>query len=213
VLGLLLAYFFAVVLKDTPFALPPSGRLTAGVIVTDLAEVWNLTWLEGPLRSILDFISEMYVLNALLTLNFELLGDAVKHLILPTIALGTIPMSVIARMTRSSLLEVMSLDYMRTARAKGLSEWKVVFRHALRNSMLPVITVIGLSLGGLLSGAVLTETIFGLTGVGKTLYDAITSRDYGVVQGFTLIIAFMFVAINLIVDVSYGFFDPRIRME
>jgi peptide/nickel transport system permease protein len=132
---------------------------------------------------------------------------------LPTIALGTIPMSVIARMTRSSLLEVMSLDYMRTARAKGLSEWKVVFRHALRNSMLPVITVIGLSLGGLLSGAVLTETIFGLTGVGKTLYDAITSRDYGVVQGFTLIIAFMFVAINLIVDVSYGFFDPRIRME
>jgi peptide/nickel transport system permease protein len=155
----------------------------------------------------------MYVLNALLTLNFELLGDAVKHLILPTIALGTIPMSVIARMTRSSLLEVMSLDYMRTARAKGLSEWKVVFRHALRNSMLPVITVIGLSLGGLLSGAVLTETIFGLTGVGKTLYDAITSRDYGVVQGFTLIIAFMFVAINLIVDVSYGFFDPRIRME
>lgn len=213
VLGLLLAYFFAVVLKGTPFALPPSGRLTAGVTVTPLAEAWGLEWLGGAPRALLNFISELYLINGLLTFNWKVVGDAIKHLILPTVALGTIPMAVAARMTRASLLEVLGLDYMRTARAKGLNERRVIFRHAMRNALLPVVTVLGLSLGGLLSGAVLTETIFNLTGVGKTLFDAITSRDYTVVQAFTLVIAVIFVAVNLVVDLSYAYLDPRIRYE
>ena len=122
-------------------------------------------------------------------------------------------MAIIARMTRSSLLEVLGLDYVRTARAKGLRENAVVLRHALRNAMLPVVTVVGLQLGTLLGGAVLTETIFGLTGVGRTLYDSITSRDYVVVQVFTLVIAVGFVVVNLIVDLSYAFLNPRIRFD
>lgn len=213
VLGLLLAYAFAVGLKGTAFALPPSGRLTAGLSVPSLAEAWGWQTLSGSPRSMLDFISQLYVLNGLLTLNWHLVGDAIKHLILPTVALGTIPLSITARMTRSSLLEVLGLDYMRTARAKGLSERMVMFRHAMRNALLPVVTVIGLSLGGLLSGAVLTETIFGFSGVGKTLFDAISSRDYTVVQAFTLVIAVTFVLINLLVDLSYAYLDPRIRYD
>jgi peptide/nickel transport system permease protein len=212
VLGLLAAYLFAVTLKDTPFALPPSGRLTAGVRVQPIAVAWGMEGLGGPLRGLLDFISQMYVINGILTLNWKLFTDAARHLILPMLVLSTIPMSVIARMTRSSLLEVMNLDYMRTARAKGLNERNVVFRHAMRNALLPVVTVVGLSLGGLLSGAVLTETIFGLTGVGRTMFDAISSRDYGVIQGFTLIIAFTYVVVNLLVDISYAILDPRIRL-
>lgn len=213
VLGLLLAYLFAVVLKDTPFALPPSGRLTAGTKVVGIAEAWGIETLGGPLRTLLDFMSQMYVVNGLLTAQWELFRDAVRHLILPTLALATIPMAIIARMTRSSVLEVMGLDYMRTARAKGLNEFKVVFRHAMRNALLPIVTVIGLQMGALLSGAVLTETIFGLTGVGKSMYDAITARDYSVVQGFTLMIAIIFVFVNLVVDLSYAFLDPRIRLS
>lgn len=212
VLGLLGAYLFGVILKGTPLALPPSGRIEAGMRVYPIAEVWGMGDLGGPLRTVLDFFSQMYLVNGLLTLNFELAADAARHMILPAIVLATVPMSVIARMTRSSLLEVMNLDYMRTARAKGLNERTVVFRHAMRNALLPVVTVVGLSLGGLLSGAVLTETIFGLTGVGKTLFEAISSRDYGVIQGFTLMIAFTYVVVNLLVDISYGFLDPRIRL-
>jgi peptide/nickel transport system permease protein len=213
VLGLLLAYTFAVVLKDTPFALPPSGRLTPGMAIPSIPEVWGLENYTGIGRGFLEFLSRMYVVCGILTLNFELTRDALKHLILPMVALGTIPLAIIARMTRSAMLEVMSLDYMRTARAKGLSERKVVFRHAMRNALLPIVTIIGLQLGGLLSGAILTETIFGLTGVGKTLYDAINSRDYVVVQAFTLVIAVVFVMANLIVDVSYAVLDPRIRLS
>ncbi len=213
VLGLLLAYTFAVGLKNTPFALPPSGRLTSGMQVRPLAENWGLTLDAGLRKTVLDFFSQMYIVNGLLTLNWALVWDAVKHLILPTLALGTIPLSITARMTRSSLLEVLGLDYMRTARAKGLNERVVIFRHAMRNAMLPVVTVIGLSLGGLLGGAVLTESIFGLTGVGKTLSDAITARDYTVVQAFTLVIAIIFVLVNLVVDISYAYLDPRIRYD
>ncbi|MCB0149237.1 MAG: ABC transporter permease, partial [Caldilineaceae bacterium] len=174
---------------------------------------WGMEDLSGLPRGLLDFFSQMYVINGAVTLNWKLFSDASRHLILPVIVLSTIPMSVIARMTRSSLLEVMNLDYMRTARAKGLNERNVVFRHAMRNALLPVVTVVGLSLGGLLSGAVLTETIFGLTGVGRTMFDAISSRDYGVIQGFTLVIAFTYVAVNLLVDVSYAVLDPRIRLS
>jgi peptide/nickel transport system permease protein len=122
-------------------------------------------------------------------------------------------MAIIARMTRSSLLEVLGLDYVRTARAKGLSERLVLFRHSLRNAMLPVVTVIGLSLGALLSGAVLTETIFNLTGLGKTLVESILARDYIVIQGVTLFVALVYVIVNLVVDVSYAFLDPRIRLR
>ena len=136
-----------------------------------------------------------------------------KHLILPAMALGTIPMALIARMTRSSMLDVLGQDYIRTARAKGLLWNKVVLKHAFRNALLPLATIIGLELGGLLGGAVLTETVFNLSGMGRTLYDAITARDYGIVQGFTVVIAIFFVVLNLIVDVSYAYLDPRIRLN
>lgn len=213
VLGLVLAFLFAVVLKDTPISLPPSGRLTAGTTVVPLAEAWGLTGLGGPLRPIVDFVSNIYTVNALLTLNWSLLADALKHLILPAFALGTIPLAIIARMTRSSLLDELGLDYIRTARAKGLRDRRVVLRHGFRNALLPVVTVIGLQLGGVFGGAVLTETIFNLAGVGRAVTEAILSRDYAVIQGFTLVIALGFVVINLIVDVSYAFLDPRVRLR
>jgi peptide/nickel transport system permease protein len=155
----------------------------------------------------------MAVINSLITGQWGTLGDALRHLLLPMIALGTIPLSIIARMTRSSLLDVMGLDYIRTARAKGLGERPVVLRHALRNALLPVVTVIGLSLGALTSGAILTETVFNLAGVGKTLTEAILGRDYIVIQGVTLVVAVGYLVINLLVDVSYGFLDPRIRLS
>jgi peptide/nickel transport system permease protein len=155
----------------------------------------------------------MYTLNGLVTFQFDLFIDAVRHMILPAIALGTIPMAIIARMTRSSLLEVLGQDYVRTARAKGMQPRIVLFRHGLRNALLPVVTVIGLSIGGLLSGAVLTETIFGLTGIGRTVFESITGRDYIVVQGIGLLVALIYVIVNLFVDISYGFLDPRVRLS
>ena len=213
-LGLMLAYIFAVLLKDTPFWLPPSGRMTSGMSLAPLWVSWNLDVVEGEgWYSVLAFLSNINTFNALITGQWPELWDAIKHLVLPAIALGTIPMSIIARMTRSSLLEVLGLDYIRTARAKGLRENAVVLRHALRNATLPVVTVIGLQLGTLLGGAVLTETIFALTGVGKTLFDSITSRDYVVIQVFTLVIAVGFVMVNLLVDLSYALLDPRVRLE
>jgi len=211
VLGLILAYVFAIVLKNTPLALPPSGRLSSGVDVTPLVEVWGLQSLSGVPRSLLDFLSGIYTFSALVTGQWGAWIDAFRHLILPAIALGTIPLAIIARITRSSLLEVLGLDYVRTARAKGLRERGVVLRHATRNALLPVVTVIGLQLGALLSGAVLTETVFNLAGVGRTMFEAITGRDYVVIQGFTLLIAVTYVVVNLIVDVSYGLLDPRVR--
>ena len=213
VLALFLGFVFAVILKGTFFALPPGGRLTAGSIPTSIAVAWGIPGLGGPPRTVLDFISNMYTFNGLLTLNFGLFMDAVRHLLLPAVALGTIPMAIIARMTRSSLLEVLGQDFVRTARAKGMRPRIVMFRHGLRNALLPIVTVVGLSIGGLLSGAVLTETIFGLPGLGKTIYDAITGRDYIVIQGTSLVVALIYVVVNLIVDVSYGLLDPRVRVQ
>jgi peptide/nickel transport system permease protein len=213
VLGLLLAYLFAIVLKDTPFALPPSGRLSSGVSVTPLAVVWGLEHWTGPPRALLDFVSGIYLFSTLVSGQWGAFGDAFRHLILPAIALGTIPLAIIARITRSSLLEVLGLDYIRTARAKGLGERAVVLRHAARNALMPVVTIIGLQLGLLLSGAVLTETVFNLAGVGRSLFEAISGRDYVVIQGFTLLIAVGYVLINLAVDISYGLLDPRIRLQ
>ena len=213
-LGLMLAFLFSLLLKNTPFWLPPSGRLTAGILAPTFAKVWGLKVPEqGFLSVVVEFISRLNILNAILTGNWSLLGDALKHLILPAMALGTIPMALIARMTRSSMLDVLGQDYIRTARAKGLLWNKVVLKHAFRNALLPLATIIGLELGGLLGGAVLTETVFNLSGMGRTLYDAITARDYGIVQGFTVVIAIFFVVLNLIVDVSYAYLDPRIRLN
>jgi peptide/nickel transport system permease protein len=213
-LGLMLAYIFALTLKDTPFQLPPSGRLSAGITTIPFFETWGMKITEGTFTfSILDFLSRMNLLNAVLTANWDLFKDAFIHLILPAFALSTIPMALIARMTRSSMLEVLGQDYIRTARAKGLANRAVILKHAFRNALLPLATVIGLSLGGLLGGAVLTETVFNLSGVGRILYDGITARDYGIVQGFTVVIAIFFVALNLIVDISYAQLDPRIRLN
>lgn len=213
VLGLILAYVFSVILKDMPFALPPSGRLTPGISVVPIAVAWGMPDLAGPPRAFLDFVSNMYVVNGLLTLNGALIGDALRHLLLPAVALGTISLALIARITRSSLLDVLGLDFVRTARAKGVGERSVIFRHGLRNALLPIATVVGLTLGGLLSGAVLTESIFSLPGVGRAVYEAITGRDYIVIQGFTLVIALIYIVVNLLVDVSYAFLDPRIRLR
>ena len=212
-LGLLLAYLFALVLKDTPFFIPPSSRLSAGVILPHLEEVWNLGELEGFPRFVIMFLSNSAILSSILTGNLEILKDALWHLILPALAVGTISMAVIARMTRSSLLDTLGQDYVRTARAKGLVERLVIVRHALRNSLIPIVTVIGLQFGGLLSGAVLTETIFSLPGMGSRMVEAILTRDYPVVQGFTVVIAIIYVITNLVVDVSYAYLDPRIRVE
>ncbi len=213
-LGLMLAYIFSLTLKDTIFQLPPSGRLSAGIITTPFFEVWGWQLTEGTFSyTFADFISRMNIFNSLLSADWEVLKDAVTHLILPAFALSTIPMALIARMTRSSMLEVLGQDYIRTARAKGLIRRTVILKHAFRNALLPLATVIGLSLGGLLGGAVLTETVFNLSGVGRILYDGITARDYGIVQGFTVVIAIFFVVLNLIVDVSYAYLDPRIRLD
>lgn len=211
-LGLMLAYVFALLLKDTPFQLPPSGRLTAGVTSVPFYVVWG--WevdLKSGLGQVLQFFANMYLFNSLITFQWAVFWDALRHLILPAMALGTIPMAIIARMTRSSMLEVLGRDYVRTARAKGLADFVVTIRHALRNALLPVVTIIGLQLGTIFSGAVLTETIFNLAGVGRILYDAISTRDYPIIQGFTLTIAFSYVMVNLLVDLSYGLLDPRIR--
>ena len=212
-LGLVLAYVFAISLKGTPFWIPPSGRLSSGITIPPLAETYNLQDLSGLFGVMVTFASNSVIFNSIITGNFEVLRDALWHLILPCVAVGTIPLSIIARMTRSSLLEVFGLDYIRTARAKGLREREVIFKHAMRNALLPIVTVIGLSVGGLMSGAVLTETVFSLPGVGTQLVSAILSRDYAVVQAFTVIIALIFVFVNLIVDLSYVFLDPRIRMQ
>jgi peptide/nickel transport system permease protein len=213
-LGLMLAYVFALALKDTPFQLPPSGRLSAGITTTPFFETWGMQVKEGTFSfTIVDFLARMNILNSVLTADWVLFKDALIHLILPAFALSTIPMALIARMTRSAMLEVLGQDYIRTARAKGMGRRSVILKHAFRNALLPLATVIGLSLGGLLGGAVLTETVFNLSGVGRILYDGITARDYGIVQGFTVVIAMFFVLLNLIVDVSYAYLDPRIRLN
>lgn len=213
-LGLMLAYFFAVVLKDTPFSLPPGGRLSAGVFPVPYYEAWGWNLTEGTFWARFnEYVANHYIFNTFITAQWSIFRDAVRHMILPAVALATIPLAIIARITRSSLLEAMNKDYIRTARAKGAKERRVVARHALRNSLLPVVTIIGLQLGLLLGGAVLTETVFRLAGVGTALFGAITGRDYPVVQGFTVVIAAGYVIVNLFVDLSYGFLDPRIRQK
>jgi peptide/nickel transport system permease protein len=157
-------------------------------------------------------ITGLVLVDSLLTLNFAGFWDGLLHLIMPALALGTIPMAVVMRMTRSSMLEVMNEDYVRTARAKGVVPWRVVFKHALRNAMLPTITVIGLQVGLLMGGAIITETIFSWPGIGLYAYNSISARDYASIQGVVLYGALLFVLINLVVDILYAVLDPRVRL-
>lgn len=189
VLAIILKYVFAVRLGW----LPTVGRIS---VLIDL---------ETP--------TNFYVLDAIIARDWAALWDVIKHLILPAIALGTIPLAIITRITRAAVLDVQNEDYVRTARAKGVAPRTVDGRHILRNAMLPIVTIIGLQVGLLLSGAVLTETVFAWPGIGTWLLAAIESRDYAVLQGGILIIAIVFVIVNLIVDVSYGFLNPRIRLS
>ena len=188
-LGIMMIMLFAVYLQW----LPSSGRLSH----------------DAGLETITNFV----LIDSIITGNSYAFVDGVKHLIMPVIALATIPMAIIARMTRSSMLDVLQEDYIRTAHAKGIRESLVLGKHALKNAFLPVITIIGIQTGVLLAGAVLTETIFAWPGIGKWVYDAIIGRDYPIVQGGTLLMAFIFVFISLIVDVSYAFLDPRIKYD
>src|SRR5580704_13219985 len=186
--GLLLIMFVAVTLGWTPV----SGRI-------DLINYY------------FDQPTGFMVIDAALSDQPGAVKDALRHLILPAIVLGTVPLAVIARMTRSAMLEVLSEDYVRTARAKGLPAWRIFGVHAMRNALIPVVTVIGLQVGALLAGAVLTETIFSWPGIGKWLIDAISRRDYPVVQGGILLIATLVIVVNLVVDLLYGVLNPRIR--
>jgi peptide/nickel transport system permease protein len=161
----------------------------------------------------LTVITNFYLLDSILTGNWEAFWDALRHLALPAIALSTIPLAIVARMTRSSMLEVFRQDYIKTARAKGLSEFKIVMKHALRNGLIPVITVVGLQFGILMGGAILTETVFAWPGVGKWLFDGVVKRDYMVIQGGTLLVATTFVLVNLVVDVLYAVINPRISVR
>jgi peptide/nickel transport system permease protein len=156
-------------------------------------------------------ITGMSLLDATIAASPAMISDAARHLVLPACTLATIPLAFITRITRSEMLSTASLDHVRTARAKGLTRTRVVLRHILRNALIPIVTVIGLQLGLLLSGAVLTETIFSLPGLGRLMVDSILSRDYPVVQAGALFIAFVFMLINLLVDLSYTLLDPRIR--
>ncbi len=212
-LGLMLAYLFAILLKGTPLWLPPSSRLTAGVSMPPLDQAWHLQNLSGFAQFLLALVSNSVVLHSLLIGKLDVTWDAIRHLILPSLAVGTIPLAIIARLTRSSLLDVLGQDYVRTARAKGLTERLILMRHAMRNALVPIVTIVGLQVGSLLSGAVLTETVFLLPGIGTQLVDSIFARDYPVVQGFVVVIAFIFASVNILVDLSYSFLDPRIRAQ
>jgi ABC-type dipeptide/oligopeptide/nickel transport system permease component len=186
-LGLVLIWIFAVQLHW----LPSDGRLDA-----DTRYVPSTNFV---------------LLDALLQRRGDLAVNALRHLVLPAVALSTVPMAIIARMTRSAMLDVLRADYVRTARAKGLREWAITWRHAFKNASMPVVTVIGLQVGILLSGAILTETIFAWPGIGKWLVEAIHRRDYPAVQGGILMSATVIIGVNLIVDVLYGVINPRIR--
>ena len=156
--------------------------------------------------------TNFYVLDGVITGNWQAAWDAIKHLILPAIALGSIPLALISRITRAAVLDVQNEDYVRTARAKGLPPRTVDSRHVFRNAMLPISTVIGLQVGLLLSGAILTETVFAFPGIGTWIYEAIRNRDYPVLQGGIVFVAVIVVFVNLVVDLSYGLLNPRIRL-
>jgi dipeptide transport system permease protein len=185
--GLLLIILFAGILQWTPV----SGRI-------------SLMYFFPP-------VTGFMLIDSLLSGQSGAFKSAVSHLILPSIVLSTIPLAVIARQTRSAMLEVLGEDYVRTARAKGLSTFRVIGIHSLRNAMIPVVTTIGLQVGVLMAGAILTETIFSWPGIGKWMVDSVFRRDYAVIQGGLLLIAAIIMVVNLVVDLLYGLINPRIR--
>jgi peptide/nickel transport system permease protein len=197
-LGISIPIFFLAIILKYVFAvrlgwLPTVGRMSVLINV--------------------DHPTNFYVLDAILAGNLEALWDVLKHLVLPSIALGSIPLAIVARITRAAVLDVQNEDYVRTARAKGLAPGIVDRRHILRNALLPIATIIGLQTGLLLSGAVLTETVFAFPGIGTWLVEAIESRNYPVLQGGILFVAIVFVLVNLVVDISYALINPRIRVS
>ncbi|MEW1957524.1 ABC transporter permease [Kineococcus sp. NPDC059986] len=197
-LGVVVPVFFLAVILKYVLAIelgwfPTSGRQNARIDATH--------------------ITNFYVLDGLLTREWDASWDAVLHLVLPALALGSIPLAIIVRITRASVLDVLGDDHVRTAQAKGLPRSVISRRHVLRNALLPVSTTLGLQAGALLSGAVLTETVFSINGIGSYLFDAVTQLDYPVLQGFILFIAVVYALVNLVVDVSYGFIDPRVRVS
>jgi len=184
------------------------------LLIMFVGERWGLTPVSGRVDLIKYFyepVTGFMVLDAWLSGQVGAVKDALHHLVLPGFVLGTIPLAVIARMTRSSMLEVLSEDYVRTARAKGLPAWRIVGVHALRNALIPVVTIIGLQVGTLLAGAVLTETIFSWPGIGKWLIESISRRDYPALQGGVMLVSAVVILVNLLVDLSYGLINPRIR--
>ncbi|GAA0289855.1 ABC transporter permease subunit [Kineococcus aurantiacus] len=197
-LGVVVPVFFLAVLLKYVLAIqlhwfPTSGRQNARIDATH--------------------VTNFYVLDGLLTREWDASWDALVHLVLPALALGSIPLAIIVRITRASVLDVLGDDHVRTAQAKGLPRSVISRRHVLRNALLPVSTTLGLQAGALLSGAVLTETVFSINGIGSYLFDAVTQLDYPVLQGFILFIAVVYALVNLVVDVSYGFIDPRVRVS
>ena len=188
-LGVMLAWFFGVTLR----VLPTGFRLDTGAAF--------VPW------------TNFVIVDAALQGNWRVLVDSLRHLILPTLALATIPLAIVARMTRASMLEVLSREFIRTAEAKGLSQRAVILRHALRNALLPIVTVVGLQIGHLLAGAILTETIFSWPGIGLWVYESLEARDYAIVQGTSLFIAVIVVVVNLTTDLLYAVVDPRIRYD
>lgn len=196
--GICIPVFFLAAMLKVVFAqqlgwLPTAFRLSPGLTYTD--------------------ITGLRVLDGLLTGEFDVVVDAARHLVLPALALASIPLAVIVRITRASVLEVVGEDFVRTADAKGLKPQTIRGRHVMKNAMLPIITVIGLLLGSLFAGAVLTESVFAFGGVGSFVFQATTERDYPALMGFILVIAVSFVVLNLIVDLAYGFLDPRVRVR
>ncbi|MFS8639609.1 MAG: ABC transporter permease [Symbiobacteriaceae bacterium] len=186
-LGIMAIMLFSVRLGWTPV----QGRLSAGLAPPDL--------------------TGLYVLDALLTRDWALLKDALRHLVLPAMTLGAELTAIIARVTRSSMLEALHMDYVTAARSRGVPEWQVVLRHALRNALIPTVTVTGLQLGVLLGGNMIVETVFGWPGLGRLVVEAIFARDYPVVQGAVMVYALTFLVMNLLVDLAYTWLDPRIR--
>jgi ABC-type dipeptide/oligopeptide/nickel transport system permease component len=188
-LGMMMIFIFAVLLGW----LPVSGRIIMGSSIPQ--------------------VTGLYLLDSLLAGNLNQFWQALKHLIMPASALATISLALIVRVTRSSMLDVLSEDYVRTARAKGLPMRKVIYKHALKNAMIPVATVIGLQFAKLLGGAILTETVFSWPGIGRLLITAIGNRDYPMIQGVVFFVSFAFIAVNILVDLFYAYLDPRIRYE
>lgn len=227
-LAIVIGLLIGVLAARYPHSVLDTGSMVGVLVGVSMPVFWTgillllvfggiLGWL--PLGGLIDQnlvyrrVTGMPVLDGLIGGNWPLVASSLRHLVLPAVALAATATAAVARMARSTMLDVLGLDFIRTARAKGLAERRVVSRHALRNALLPVVTLVGLQLGLLLSGAVLTETIFALPGLGRLAITSVLARDYPLVQGVVLIAAAVFVLANLVVDVLYAYLDPRIRFE